>query len=503
VHDDEIAHVAMSARWLRALGPPGADTIEAYREAVPFPLSAARAKGRRFDVTSRRRAGLEESFIAYVRAARSSQETQRPPHKKEPQPMNGPNLYSNLGAEELPGKDGIVLSQSAAATLRLWRLLFPSSAKFISPTDREDANDLMARLNQPWWPQGLGPPAKTPIFPWLEKVTGTVPWISTSRLEIQPRFERQRIEAAAPGVVARVHDKAFAVRIAGELGLVPPDLTNLFLILSPDELSRPEEAIRQMEEAMSRWPEWVGRNFTLKPRLGTSGRGRVPGVNGKPDSPAVRGALRRLARRGGAILEPWFDRSIDLSTQLHVLPDQGITLLGTLEQIVARSGVYLGHRAEFDSRGRVFSGTPHDEALKEAGVLVAGEAQKLGFHGPCGVDAFALAERDGEEIGLLRPVVEMNARYTLGTIVIGLLRRALPSLRESLDLGPGSRRAFFFGLGAPEEGWEATRASAGKDAILLMLGHPDDEVQPAFIFAETRDQLDTAVASAQRPRKRK
>jgi len=75
IHDDEIRHVRLAARWMRALAPEGQAEIDAYREAVPFPLAAARAKGRRFEVAARRRAGLSEEFIAFVRDARSSQES--------------------------------------------------------------------------------------------------------------------------------------------------------------------------------------------------------------------------------------------------------------------------------------------------------------------------------------------------------------------------------------------------------------------------------------------
>ncbi len=74
VHDDEVGHVRLAARWLRALAPAQRGELEAYREAVPYPLAAARAKGRRFDEAARRRAGLGEEFIAFVREARSSQE---------------------------------------------------------------------------------------------------------------------------------------------------------------------------------------------------------------------------------------------------------------------------------------------------------------------------------------------------------------------------------------------------------------------------------------------
>jgi len=84
VHDEEIGHVGLAATWMARLGDPQQSETERYLEAVPFPLSAARAKARRFDAASRRRAGLGEDFIDHVRRARSSQEALpgRPPEKR-------------------------------------------------------------------------------------------------------------------------------------------------------------------------------------------------------------------------------------------------------------------------------------------------------------------------------------------------------------------------------------------------------------------------------------
>ena len=73
VHRDEIGHVALAARWLRALRPEP-DEVARYEASVPFPLGAARAKGRRFDAEARHRAQLDVAFIEHVRTARSTQE---------------------------------------------------------------------------------------------------------------------------------------------------------------------------------------------------------------------------------------------------------------------------------------------------------------------------------------------------------------------------------------------------------------------------------------------
>jgi hypothetical protein len=284
-------------------------------------------------------------------------------------------------------------------------------------------------------------------------------------------------------------------------GLLPAALRDLVTVFDPAELRDADPVIARMAEALARWPEALRSQFTLKPRLGTSGRGRVAGRAGEVDTPAIRGALPRLAERGGALLEPWFTRSRDLSAQLFVDGEGRVTLLGTLEQIVATSGLYLGHRGEIDSRGRVFSGSELEEPLREAAPQVAVAAAAEGYHGPCGVDAFALrlpmanGESGDAEREILRPAVELNARYTMGIVAIGLVRRALDRVRGPLALEPGCRRAFLFALDAPPAGWEAAAASAGPEALLLPLSCGQQEsARPALLFAASSDRLDEVAA---------
>ena len=79
VHDEEIAHVALAARWMKRLSDLDSShasetDLDCYLAAVPFPLGPARAKGRRFEAAPRRRAGLSDALIDHVRRARSSQE---------------------------------------------------------------------------------------------------------------------------------------------------------------------------------------------------------------------------------------------------------------------------------------------------------------------------------------------------------------------------------------------------------------------------------------------
>ncbi|MBM4282551.1 MAG: ferritin-like domain-containing protein [Deltaproteobacteria bacterium] len=70
IHDDEVAHVRLARAWLVRDDDAADADRDRYEQHVPFPLSAARAKGRRFEAGARRRAGLSDAFIAYVRDAR-------------------------------------------------------------------------------------------------------------------------------------------------------------------------------------------------------------------------------------------------------------------------------------------------------------------------------------------------------------------------------------------------------------------------------------------------
>ena len=100
-------------------------------------------------------------------------------------------------------------------------------------------------------------------------------------------------------------------------------------------------------------------------------------------------------------------------------------------------------RGELDSRGRPRTGLPEEEALREAGGVTGVRAAAAGYRGPCGLDAFAFrSPEDGARI--FRPLVEFNARFTMGIVVLGLVRRALPLVKETLAIEPGMRRAFLF-----------------------------------------------------------
>lgn len=356
-------------------------------------------------------------------------------------------LIPNLGAEE--GREEPDLSRPPVRqAVRLWRGLFEADAVL----DRDPDADTEG------WPEVLGARPAEPVFPWLAgPQDATAWWVSAGAAERAAR-EGRSLEGPSPEVVARVHDKAFAQAFVRRERLGPAELRESVESFEPDELGDATQVAARVEAARARWAEaGIGTEATLKPRFGSSGRGRVA-WSGDGNDEALAGALPRLAARGGALLEPWLDRQTDLSAVLVVEASGTLRLVGTLEQHTRGAGVCLGHRGTLDRKGRVTSGSPFDEELRENAVQVAAAAAEAGYRGPCGVDAFVYRAGDGTP--RLRPVVEFNARFTLGHVSLGMARRALPALKDRVPLDVGARNAFELIYDAPAEASRIERGSA-------------------------------------------
>ena len=377
-------------------------------------------------------------------------------------------LLANLGGEEGDRWQQMAGEPSVAAAAALWASLFGATA-------RRDG----VRAS-PW---------DEPAFEWLPG-HGALAWWGGTRAAADPALGGHPLHGAEPDRVEAVHDKAFALRH----GSIPLALRDIAQAFDPDELTPHDQAIRKMRECLDRWPAGLRRSFCLKPRLGSSGRGRVRGRDGEPDTPSIRGALDRLARCGGAILEPWLERTIDLSVAFHVRPSESgppLELLGSLTSISRTAGVPLGHRGEIDSRGRIYSGSRFDDAAREAGSELALAASEAGFCGPCGIDGFGFRDLEGSEV--LRPAVEFNARFTMGLVALGCLRRARGHLRQELGVEPGMRAGVLLVYETPGQVW----GDLGADLVLPLAVLPDraPERGPALVGTRDPAALDGVIAA--------
>ncbi|MEU4761665.1 hypothetical protein AB0H12_00335 [Actinosynnema sp. NPDC023794] len=207
------------------------------------------------------------------------------------------------------------------------------------------------------------------------------------------------VAALAPGLpavadVAQVNSKAWSNDLVVELGLPGAGV----VVRSTAELARA-----------------VDGPVVVKDPYGVSGSGvlevRSPGV--------LRAITRVLDRQAGArvelVVQPLYDKLHDLSAHGELEPDGTWHWLG-VRQVRNRGFRYAG------------SGPPgsdaHEQALRDAAAEVARRAFAEGYWGPISIDAMVLPD------GVLIPVLEVNARVSLGRLSLELDRR----------LGDGRRR---------------------------------------------------------------
>ena len=519
VHHDEIRHVRLAVRWLSRLKAPEETPLAAYLRTVPFPLSPARAKGRRFDLRARRQAGLDDAFIQHVAQAQ--------PYRRSPA---GPRaaadsvwLLPNLGAEEDDGP----LPKGARGFLRglhgAWASLLPADCQpwLLPPGD-------MPALQA--WQQALPVSSSLAALPPLASLAHAargqlVAWLNTRGAERSAAELRLPLFGPSPQIVQPVHDKAFAQVQAQALGLLPDCLRGLIHTLPANTCRDAEAALHHLQQQVTTLPAWLvrapgqGIEFVLKPALSTSGRGRVHGhvrdgvlqaLGGGAGATAL---FADLARRGGAVIEPWLSRLSDHSVQLAILPLPGapgsadgaqVQILGTTTQVLSPSGQIRGNRGLVTCDDQiVLSALPAppdvtegaappwtlpawEPSLRAAALRLGQAAAQRGYFGIAGIDAFVFVGPDGRPV--LRPVVELNARFTTGTVALGLVRRA-----QQAGLAPPLPFAWAFLLKTPPP--PALARASGRVRCISPLPRG-----PALLLAPTPGDLDPLCDGLDLPR---
>lgn len=403
-------------------------------------------------------------------------------------------ILPNLGAEEGADFGAYPRLPHARVAARLFGLLLPARARLAHPGP--DGAWRSERVVDAW-PPDLGEPATAPIEPWLDPSPEALAWLATRSLAERlarggPTGRPMRLAGPDPERLRPLHDKRFAVDTARILALDPPELSDLILALDPEELADADALGARLDAALDRWPAWTGRRFTLKPRFGSSGRGRVGGT-GRLDRDTLRGALPRLARQGGALFEPWLERTIDLSVALHAPgPEAEPEILASFEMITTRSGVYRGHAGEVDAAGRIRSGDPDDDRLRTGARAIVERAAAAGLTGACGVDAFRFRFGESGREGL-RGAVELNARPTMGVVAWGLLRRALAvAPTKGPDRDPRALAFVFTQLTGDTDARRLAileQAGPGARALELAPCRTADEPRPLLFLGPDRHAL--------------
>jgi hypothetical protein len=206
-------------------------------------------------------------------------------------------------------------------------------------------------------------------------------------------------------------------------------------LCSEDEVGRVVDTLNDALKAIASIRSRGHHRVVVKAAHGLAGQNAI-----RLWEPALLPAQRRwlahaLSDSRRLVVEPWLERALDFSVQLDMEP-HGLELRGFTGLVNDRKGQFQANWAETDYRRRLparvgaLLGQAPDAVrglewlYVEIISLLEAELRRVRFLGPIGIDA--LVYRTPEGTCRLKPVVEINPRYTMGRLTVELMRRASP-----------------------------------------------------------------------------
>ena len=432
IHRDEIAHVAHGLKWFRRWKSAGESDWDAFCRQLKFPLTPQRAKGPGLNVEARRAAGFDAQFIAELNVcARSKGRTPGvflfnpcaegfiargrafTPVKHQAQLTRDlANLPQFLGRQ-----DDVVLVPQRPSVEFLSSL---KEAGFALPEFVELKPDALAQLAQrklgvlrPW---AWGPDSVEQLAPLFASVTG------------EERRADQRFNANVAALYSKAWSadflKNFLARTESAPWLCESHEAGIAVTNLPDALDA-IAAIRARGH----------HRVVVKEALGLAGHNAL-----RLWEPEMIEAQRRWMEKACAqgqtlVIEPWLERLGDFSVQLEMTA-QGLKLCGYTGLVNDAKGQFQANWAAPNYARRLpdaivalFPG-PRDIVVRLHrlfdGIIAALDValRAVDFLGPLGLDAFVYRTAQGEV--RLKPVVEINPRYTMGRLTLELMKQTCP-----------------------------------------------------------------------------
>ncbi|MBW3543254.1 MAG: hypothetical protein KY476_23615 [Planctomycetes bacterium] len=239
------------------------------------------------------------------------------------------------------------------------------------------------------------------------------PWGWTPAVRRRAAEHGWTFHAPTDAAVRRANSRRFSFAIEQETATAPPGACAVHSI---EDLAG---ALRTLPADVDRW--------LLKAEFGASARERFLGRGREPTADCVGWLRRRLNRDRVAFFEPWLEIVTEAGIQFTIPNESGAepVLEGVTPLLTDSGGRYIGSRfhASADppwpplSKGGNGCAWEHAVAM---GVEVCRRLRELGYFGPVGIDAARY--RDGEGNLRLRPVQDVNARWTMGRLGLGLRR---------------------------------------------------------------------------------
>ncbi len=459
IYRDEIGHVAYGLKWFRRWKNPGESDWDAFCRTLKFPLSPQRAKGFSLNVAGRKAAGLDVDFISRLNVY--SQSKGRTPsvfvfnafaegriaEGKKYNPTK-PQAQLARDLENLPQflcrQDDIVLvtqKPSVEFLSGIKQAGFPLPEFVAGVQALACPSDTLKRELQPLAARKLGR-----LRPWA--------WGPDSFELLKPLFASVKGEQRAdekrfnPGI-AELYSKAWSAeflqkfiscRRRGDESQISKTSQRLLASSPADDWLCTENevgvAVHSLDEARAAISKIRSRGhhkIVLKAALGVAGSNALRLFEPEILPPHLRWMENAFAQNRALVAEPWLERVLDFSVQLEMTAT-GLKLCGYTGLLNDARGQFVANFAEPHHHKRIPARVvslfrePQDISSRllkfYGGIFAALEAElrRVDFSGPIGIDAFVYLDAHGA--AKLKPIVEINPRYTMGRVLVELMRQA-------------------------------------------------------------------------------
>ncbi len=431
---DEIGHVAHGLKWFRQWKDPNSSDWDAFCGALHFPLSPQRAKGVEFNEEARRAAGLEPEFIAQLDLfARSKGRT--------PQVF----LFNPLAEGYIARGPGFTPAAPARQLARDLAHLpqFLARRDDVVVVPEAPAPDFLATLKSAGFelPEFVVAPEGVRLGNGLgeRKLGGLRPWAwAPDSLErLSPLFSQVTGDDRGPDDcfnprIAALYSKAWSARFLQE---IHSELASVFPALCPVEtIGTAVTDLPTALAAIQSFRDQGHHRLVVKQALGLAGANAIRLWEPELLETQRRWMAESLESGQTLVVEPWLERLADFSAQFERTAS-GLRRIGFTDLFNDHRGQFLANGASpgFERRppARVvrafksFSDAPG--ILRRVYDVIASALEtrlaEVGFWGPIGIDALVCQTPEGPR---LKPVVEINPRYTMGRLTLELMRVVAP-----------------------------------------------------------------------------
>ncbi len=478
IYQDEIAHVAYGLKWFRRWKNPTQTDWEAFCRQLRFPLSPARAKGPVINFDGRRSAGFESRFIDELNVY--SQSKGRTPSVFVFNPLAeafiaqgrafNPTKHQVQLVRELENlpqflcrQDDIVLvnrrpsveflnglKEAGFALPEFVEIAGMECGSVLNPGERI-ANDSSAPVDRE------RTPSVNLATLQLRKLGRLQPWAwGPDSLELlAPLFEKVTAESRRPDQrynrkIAQLYSKVWSAELLRKLLMLFESQNATNNTARPSIRSEPPAerwlctaqevgvAVDSMDAAHAAIATIRARGhhkIVIKEALGLAGGNAI-----RLWEPEVLPAQTRWMQRAfesgqQLVVEPWLEREIDFSAQLE-MTSEGLKLCGYTGLTNDARGQFQANWARSGSERRIPPqaidllqdpadiGRRVERLYAELFVMLEIELACADYIGPVGIDAFVYRSQDGH--CCLKPLVEINPRYTMGRVTLELLKHACP-----------------------------------------------------------------------------